>query len=67
MQKSKYFVYDQELYDIVQALKIWRHYLLPKEFILYIDHQDLKYLNIQGKLNQRHLKWVKFLQVIHLF
>ena len=36
--KKKYFVYDQEFYAIVQALKKWRHYLLPKEFVLYTDH-----------------------------
>ena len=29
---------------------------------MYIDHQALQYLNSQGKLNQRHLKWVEFLQ-----
>jgi hypothetical protein len=25
--------YDQEFYVIIQALKKWRHYLLPKEFV----------------------------------
>ena len=59
--KRKYYVYDQEFYAIVQALKKWRHYLLHKEFYLYIDNQALQYLNNQGKLNQRHLKWVEFL------
>ena len=39
--KKKYFVYDQEFYAIVQTLKKWRHYLLPKSFFLYIDHQAL--------------------------
>ena len=27
---KKYFVYDQEFYAIVQALKKWRYYFLPK-------------------------------------
>ena len=59
---NKYFVYDQEFYAIVYALKKWRHYLLPKEFVLYTDYQALQHLNSQGKLNQRHLKWVEFMQ-----
>ena len=58
--KKKYSVYDQEFYAIVQAFKNWRHYLLPKEFALYSNHQALQYLNSQGKLNQRHMKWVEF-------
>ena len=28
--KKKYYAYDKEFYAIVQALKRWRHYLLPK-------------------------------------
>ena len=29
--KRKYSMYDQEFYGIVQAMKKWRHYLIPKE------------------------------------
>ena len=59
--KRKYSMYDQEFYAIVQALKKWRHYLMPKEFVLYIDHKALQYSGSQHKLNQRHMKWVEYL------
>jgi hypothetical protein len=39
--KKKYSSYDKEFYAIVQALKKWRHYLMPKEFVLYIDNHAL--------------------------
>ena len=55
-------MYDQEFYAIVQALKKWRHYLIPKELLLYTDHKYLQYLGSQHKLNQRHMKWVEYLQ-----
>jgi hypothetical protein len=37
--KRKYSTYDKELYAIIQALKKWRHYRVPKEFVLYSDNQ----------------------------
>ena len=55
-------MYDQEFYAIIQALKKWRHYLIPKEFVLSTDHRALQYLGSQHKLNQRHMKWVEYLQ-----
>jgi len=49
---------DKELYTLVRALKTWQHYLLPKEFVIHNDHESLKYLKGQGKLHERHAKWV---------
>jgi hypothetical protein len=40
-EKLKYSTYDKEFYAIIQALKKWRHYLIPKEFVLYSDNHAL--------------------------
>ena len=50
------------MYALVRALKTWQHYLYPKEFVIYSDHESLKYIKGQGKLNKRHAKWVEFLE-----
>nr|KYP36144.1 Retrotransposable element Tf2 [Cajanus cajan] len=57
-----YHTYDKELYALVRALQTWEHYLIPKEFFIHSDHESLKYLRGQGKLNKRHAKWVEFLE-----
>lgn len=60
--RRKYSTYDKEFYAIIRALSHWRHYLISKEFLLFSDHEALKYINGQHKLNSRHAKWVEFLQ-----
>ncbi|CAL0313886.1 unnamed protein product [Lupinus luteus] len=57
-----YSTYDKELYALVRALQTWQHYLLSKEFVIHSDHESLKYLKGQGKLNKRHARWVEFLE-----
>jgi hypothetical protein len=59
--KVKYSMYDKEFYDIIQALKKWRHYLIPKEFVLYSDNHALQFVTQQEKLNQKHVKWVEYM------
>jgi hypothetical protein len=60
--KLRYSTYDKEFYAVVQALRHWSHYLLPKEFVIYSDHDALRHLNSQKKLNFRHASWVEYLQ-----
>jgi hypothetical protein len=60
--KRKYSTYDKEFYAIIQDLNKWRHYLVPQEFVLYRDNQALQFITKQEKLNQRHAKWVEFMQ-----
>ena len=42
--KQKYSTYDKEFYAIIRALWHWRHYLLSREFVIYSDHEALRYL-----------------------
>jgi hypothetical protein len=62
MRSLKYSTYDKEFYAIIQALKKWRHYLIPKEFVLYSDNHALQFVSQQEKLNQKHAKWVEYMQ-----
>ena len=53
---------DKELYALVWTLETWQHYLWPKEFVIHSDHQSLKHIKSQAKLNRRHAKWVEFIE-----
>jgi hypothetical protein len=51
----------------VQSVKKLKNYLLGKETIIHRDHQPLKYLQSQTKIQQaRHFRWMGFLQQFHL-
>jgi hypothetical protein len=56
-----YSTYDKELYALVRVLETWQHYLWPKEFVIHSDHESLKHIRGQAKMNKRHAKWVEFI------
>ncbi|RDX89809.1 Retrovirus-related Pol polyprotein from transposon 17.6, partial [Mucuna pruriens] len=58
-----YSTYVKELYALVRILQSWQHYLWPREFIIHYDHQSLKFLKSQGKLQKRHAKWLEFIKM----
>jgi hypothetical protein len=57
-----YVTHDLELAAIVHALKMWRHYLLGRKFVLMTDHCGLRYLFDQPKLNARQARWMALLR-----
>jgi hypothetical protein len=57
-----YLTYDKELYALVHVLETWQHYLWLKEFVIHSDHESLKHIRGQAKLNKRHAKWVEFIE-----
>jgi hypothetical protein len=56
-----YVTHDMELDTIVHTLKMWRHYLLGRRFVLMTDHSGLRYLFDQPKLNVRQARWIALL------
>ena len=55
-----------ELAAVVQALKIWRHYLLGNICHIYIDHKSLKYIFTQPELNMRQRRWLELIKDYNL-
>nr|GEX49071.1 hypothetical protein [Tanacetum cinerariifolium] len=60
--RQKWSTYEQKLYAVVQAIKKWEHYLIQQEFMIYSDHQSLKYFQTQRYLNKIHAWWGSFLE-----
>lgn len=54
--KLNYSTYDKVFYFLVRALDPWSHYLRTSTFVLHSDHESLKYIDGQYKLNPRHAK-----------
>eukprot|EP00253_Pinus_taeda_P012331 PITA_12331 len=59
--EQKYFAYDLELAAVIHALKMWRHYLLGRKFLLLTDHHSLTNYFSQPTLNARQARWADFL------
>ena len=59
---KKCSTYQQELYAVFRALKIWELYLLPKEFIVYSDHQSLKHFRNQKHVDRMLARWATYLE-----
>jgi len=58
---KNYVTHDLELATIMHAMKMWRHYLLGRKFILMTSHGGLKHLFEQPKLNATQERWLNTL------
>eukprot|EP00253_Pinus_taeda_P010727 PITA_10727 len=59
--EQKYSAYDLELTAVIHALKMWRHYLFGRRFLLLTDHHNLTNYFSQPTLNARQARWADFL------
>ena len=60
--EAAYSAGDLELLAVVNALKVWRHHLMGRKFVLRTDHNNLRYLRTKPELSRREARWLEFLQ-----
>ena len=58
-------MHDLELATIIHALRVWRHYLMGRKFLLKTDNMSLKCLFNQPDLNASQARWLGFLSEYH--
>ena len=60
--EENYLTHDLELTVVVDALKIWRHYLIENKCDIFTDHKSLKYIFTQPDLNLRQRRWLELIK-----
>ena len=60
-----YPVHEKELLSIVNAIKVWKHYLLGNQVIIYTDHKPLEFFNSQKSLSRRQARWMELFAEIN--
>ena len=65
--EKNYPTYDLELAAVVFTLKIWRHYLLGDQVVIYTDHKSLKYVFTQMELNMRQRGWQELMADYNIY
>ena len=61
IHENNYATYDLELAAVIHALKMWRHHLIDRKFVLMTDNKGLKYLLDKSNLNARQARQLAFL------
>jgi hypothetical protein len=59
--EENYATHDLELFEIVYALRVWRHYHIGQNFELKTDHCGLQHIFTQSDLNARQRHWSELL------
>jgi hypothetical protein len=60
--EKNYPTHDLLLAVVVQALKIWRHYMIGNKCKIFTDHKSLKYIFTQKELNLRRRRWIELIK-----
>ncbi|XP_048229054.1 uncharacterized protein LOC125369825 [Ricinus communis] len=61
-KSSKGLDVDEEKVQAIKELPTPTNISQPKEFVIHTNHESLKHLKRQDKLNRRHAKWMDFIE-----
>ena len=67
-RERKFPVHERELFAIVLALRVWRHYLYGSDFTVTCstDHRPLQHFMTQANLSPRQVRWQQHLSEFNL-
>ena len=54
-----YPTHEKELLAIINALRVWRHYLLNQKVTIFTDHKPLEHFATQSNLSRRQARWLE--------
>jgi hypothetical protein len=60
--EQNYSTHELELAAVVNALKMWRHYLMGTHCNIFTNHKSLKYIFTQADLNMRQRRWLELIK-----
>jgi len=60
--ECNYSTGDKELLAVMHALNVWRCYLDGTQFVIFSDHEPLRYLRSKAILLPRQVRWSQFLE-----
>lgn len=59
--EQQYAAHERELLAIVDTLRTWRAYLHGKQFVVFTNHYQMKYLETQKQLSPRQVRWLELI------
>jgi hypothetical protein len=60
--ETHYVTHDLDLVSIVNSLNMWRQYMLGRKCVVMTDHNGMRYLFDQPKLNARQARWMALIR-----
>jgi hypothetical protein len=64
--ERNYMTHDLDLAALIHTLKMWRHYIMGRRFLLLDDNNGVKFLFSQPDLSARKARWIAFLRNLTL-